>query len=61
MTTPTESQKLPQHEARLSTARAVAHWHIGSASWADLIVAAYCNPVAAREALKRDKGEEPSA
>lgn len=45
------------HEAGLSAARAVAQWHIGDPSWANLLIDAYLNPTRALEQLAAEKGE----
>lgn len=39
----------------MRAARAVAQWHLGYTSWADLIVNAYLNPEAAMVTLEREK------
>jgi hypothetical protein len=54
-TTSIEAAKLPDHEERMRVARSVAGWHLGYSSWADQIIAAYCNPEYAREELAREK------
>lgn len=46
------------NEKGLRAARAVAQWHIGDPSWANLIVDAYLNPERAIEQLAREKGGE---
>lgn len=45
-----------EHEERLSAARAVSGWELGSPSWASKIIAAYMNPDAARRELAEARG-----
>ncbi len=50
-----EAMKLPSHDDRLSAARDIAEWDLGDPSWADSLIAAYCNPEQAIERLKEEK------
>lgn len=42
-------------EVGRNVAQQVALWHIGDASWADILIDAYLNPAKAAADLKRDK------
>jgi hypothetical protein len=45
----------PDHDRRMAAARQYATWYLGTPSWADSIIAAYLNPEAALEAVRRGK------
>jgi hypothetical protein len=48
---------LPDHNERLEQARRRAQWDIGDPSWADVIVAAYCDPADDVERLEMEQAE----
>lgn len=52
-------QRLPDHEQRLRQARARAEWELGEASWATMIVDAYCDPERDAAELAEDMAEIP--
>jgi hypothetical protein len=53
-----DARELPDHERRMSQARARAYWSIGDDSWADVIVGAYTDPDRDAAELRAEKGEE---
>jgi hypothetical protein len=54
-TTPADRiRALPDYEDRLEAARARAAWELGESSWADVILDAFLDPEASREALAEE-------
>ena len=47
-----------EHEQRLTVARRIAEWRLGSAGWADEIVGAYLYPDAAAAQVDFEQGEK---
>jgi hypothetical protein len=44
------------HDRRMLAAQRRAVWHLGNASWAGVLLAAYWDPEADTEALKHEMG-----
>lgn len=49
--------EMPDHETRMTAARARAAWELGDPSWADVIVEAYLRPAEDARSLAEEQAE----